>query len=96
MSKEELNKVLEEKFITPIHFSYEVEKIVLKEKINYIDAIVLYCERENVDIESIPKLMTKPLKEKLKIDANRLNYMKSRNFSKAKLPLWLPAPYDDY
>ncbi len=33
MSKEELNKVLEEKFITPIHFSYEVEKIVLKEKI---------------------------------------------------------------
>ena len=87
MSKEELNKVLEEKFITPIHFSYEVEKIVLKEKINYIDAIVLYCERESVDIESIPKLMTKPLKEKLKIDANRLNYMKSRNFSKAKLPL---------
>ena len=87
MSKEELNKVLEEKFITPIHFSYEVEKIVLKEKINYIDAIILYCERENVDVESIPKLMTKPLKEKLKIDANRLNYMKSRNFSKAKLPL---------
>ena len=87
MSKEELNKVLEEKFITPTHFSYEVEKIVLKEKINYIDAIVLYCERESVDIESIPKLMTKPLKEKLKIDANRLNYMKSRNFSKAKLPL---------
>ena len=87
MSKEELNKVLEEKFITPIHFSYEVEKIVLKEKINYIDAIILYCERESVDVESIPKLMTKPLKEKLKIDANRLNYMKSRNFSKAKLPL---------
>lgn len=87
MSKEELNKVLEEKFITPIHFSYEVEKIVLKEKINYIDAILLYCERESVDVEAIPKLMTKPLKEKLKIDANRLNYMKSRNFSKAKLPL---------
>lgn len=87
MSKEELNKVLEEKFITPIHFSYEVEKIVLKEKINYIDAILLYCERESVDVEAIPKLMTKPLKEKLKIDANRLNYMKSRDFSKAKLPL---------
>ena len=62
MSKEELNKVLEEKFITPIHFSYEVEKIVLKEKINYIDAILLYCERESVDVEAIPKLMTKPLK----------------------------------
>ena len=87
MSKEELNKVLEEKFITPIHFSYEVEKIVLREKVNYIDGILLYCERENIEVESIPKLLTRPLKEKLKIDANRLNFMKNRNFSKAKLPL---------
>jgi len=87
MSKEEFNKVLEEKFITPIHFSYEVEKIVLREKVNYIDGILLYCERESIEVESIPKLMTKPLKEKLKIDANRLNFMKSRNFSRAKLPL---------
>jgi len=87
MSKEEFNKVLEEKFITPIHFSYEVEKIVLREKVNYIDGILLYCERESIEVEAIPKLMTKPLKEKLKIDANRLNYMKNRSYSRAKLPL---------
>ena len=87
MSKEEFNKVLEEKFITPIHFSYEVEKIVLREKVNYIDGILLYCERENIEVEAIPKLLTRPLKEKLKIDASRLNYMKNRNLSKARLPL---------
>lgn len=85
--KEELNKVLEEKFLTPINFSYEVEKIVLKEGVNYIDAILLYCERENIEVESIPKLMTKPLKEKLKVDATRLNFMKIKGISKAKLPL---------
>lgn len=86
-NKEELNKVLEEKFLTPIHFSYEIEKIVLRERINYIDAILLYCERESIEVESIPKLMTKPLKEKLKVDATRLNFMKIRGVSKAKLPL---------
>lgn len=85
--KEELSKVLEEKFLTPIKFSYEIERIVLREKMNYIDAILHYCEKETIDVESIPKLMTKPLKEKLKVDATRLNFMKARGVSKAKLPL---------
>jgi len=85
--KEELSKVLEEKFLTPIKFSYEIERIVLKEQMNYIDAILHYCEKESIEVESIPKLMTKPLKEKLKVDATRLNFMKARGGSKAKLPL---------
>ena len=85
--KEEISKVLEEKFLTPIKFSYEIEKIVLREKMNYIDAILYYCDKETIDVESIPKLMTKPLKEKLKVDATRLNFMKARGISKAKLPL---------
>lgn len=85
--KEEISKVLDEKFLTPIKFSYEIEKIVLREKMNYIDAIVSYCDKETIDLESIPKLMTKPLKEKLKVDATRLNFMKARGVSKAKLPL---------
>ena len=85
--KKELEKVLEEKFLTPIKFSYEVERIVIQEKLNYIDAIIFYCDRESIDVESIPKLMTKPLKEKLKIDATRLNFMKAKSVSKAKLPI---------
>jgi len=85
--KKELEKVLEEKFLTPIKFSYEIERIVLQEKMNYIDAILYYCEKENIDVESISKLMTKPLKEKLKVDATRLNFMKARGGSKARLPL---------
>ena len=86
--KKELEKVLEEKFLTPIKFSYEIERIVLHEKMNYIDAILYYCEKENIEVESISKLMTKPLKEKLKADATRLNFMKARGGSKARLPLW--------
>ena len=85
--KKELEKVLEEKFLTPIKFSYEIERIVLHEKMNYIDAILFYCEKESIEVESVSKLMTKPLKEKLKADATRLNFMKQRGGSKARLPL---------
>ena len=86
-TKNELEKVLEEKFLTPIKFSYIIENIVLSEKLNYIDAILHYCEKESIEVESISKLMTKPLKEKLKVDATNLNFMKNIGASKAKLPL---------
>ena len=81
----ELEKVLASKFLTPSKFALEIEKIVAEEKINYIDAIVHYCELNELDVESITKLVSKPLKEKLKWDATRLNFMKAT--SKAKLPL---------
>lgn len=85
--KTELEEVLEKKFLTPIKFSYIIEKIVLKERLNYIDAILHYCEKEKIEVESVSKLMTKPLKEKLKVDAINLNFMKNRGASKAKLPI---------
>ena len=70
---------------TPKTFSLEIEKIVAEEKINYIDAICHYCELNGLDVDSITKLVSKPLKEKLKWDATRLNFMKAT--SRAKLPL---------
>ena len=86
-TKNELEKVLEEKFLTPMKFSLIIENIVLSEKLNYIDAILHYCEKESIEVESVSKLMTKPLKEKLKVDATNLNFMKNAGVSKAKLPL---------
>ena len=86
-NKTELEEGLDKKFLTPIKFSLIIEKIVLKEKLNYIDAILHYCEKEGIEVESVSKLMTKPLKEKLKVDATNLNFMKNRGASKAKLPL---------
>jgi len=81
----ELEKAIESKFLTPSKFALEIEKIVIEEKINYIDAIVHYCEINELEVESVTKLVSKPLKEKLKWDATRLNFMKRT--SRAKLPL---------
>ena len=69
----ELEKAIESKFLTPSKFSLEIEKIVADEKINYIDAIVHYCEINELEVDSITKLVSKPLKEKLKWDATRLS-----------------------
>ena len=83
--KNELEKAIESKFLTPQKFAIEIEKIVAEENLNYIDAIVHYCDANSLEVDSITKLMSKPLKEKLKYDAQELNFMKKT--SRAKLPL---------
>ena len=84
-TNKELEQVIENKFLTPSKFALEIEKIVVEENLNYIDAIVHYCEINNLEVESVTKLISKPLKERLKWDAIRLNFMKKT--SRAKLPL---------
>ncbi len=81
----ELEKVMEKKFLTPSKFALEIETIVAEEKLNYIDAICQYCEMNDIEVDSITKLISKPLKERLKYDAINLNFMKKT--SRAKLPL---------
>jgi hypothetical protein len=82
----ELDKVLESKFYCPSKFTQEIESLVQTvPDMNYIDAIVHFCEKNGIDVESVPKLITKPLKEKLKYEAMELNFLKRS--SRAKLPL---------
>ena len=82
----ELEQAIENKFLTPSKFAIEIEKIVAEEEdFNYIDAICYYCETNNIEVESVSKLISKPLKEKLKWDAIQLNFMKKT--SRAKLPI---------
>jgi len=82
----ELEKVLESKFFCPSRFAQEIESLVqTNPEMNYIDAIVHFCEQNNIDVESVPKLISKPLKEKIKYEAMELNLLKRS--SRAKLPL---------
>jgi hypothetical protein len=82
----ELDKVLESKFYCPSKFTQEIESLVQTvPEMNYIDAIIHFCEKNGIDVESVPKLITKPLKEKIKYQAMELNFLKRS--SRAKLPL---------
>ena len=76
----------EDKFMTSAKFSQEVDKIALiNADMNYIDAVLHLCEVHEIEVESVPKLISKPLKEKLKYEAQKLNFIKKT--SRAKLML---------
>ena len=80
----ELEKVLEKKFFCPSRFAQEIETLVqVNTNMNYIDAIVHFCDQNSIDLESVPKLIPKPLKEKIKYEAQELNFLKRT--SRAKL-----------
>ena len=82
----ELEKALKDKFFCPARFAQEIESLVqVNRDMNYIDAIVYFCDNNNIDVESVPKLISKPLKEKIKYEAQELNFLKRS--SRAKLPV---------
>ena len=81
-----LEELIENKFYCARKFTEEIENIAQQNKdMSYVDAIVFFCEKNNLDVESVPKLITKPLKEKLKCEAMELNLLKRT--SHAKLPI---------
>ena len=86
MPENELEKMMESKFFCSTRFAEAIESLVLNNKdMDYIDAIVHFCDQNSLDLESVPKLISKPLKEKIKCDALELNFMKKT--TRAKLPL---------
>ena len=79
-----LKSALDLKFLCPTKFSQIIEELVKTNvEMNYIDAIVYYCEENGLEVDSVAKLISKPLKEKLKCDAINLNFLKRT--SRAKL-----------
>ena len=56
-------------------FSLEIEKLSKKEDLPYMETVILYCDKEGLEIENIGKLVNTSLKEKIEIEAQNLNYM---------------------
>ena len=76
-------QLLEDKFMTAARFSQEVEKIALhNHDMNYIDSVIHYCELNEIELDSVGKLISKPLKEKLKGNATNLNYLKKTSLAR--------------
>jgi|TARA_X000000368_G_scaffold63441_2_gene44959 hypothetical protein len=58
-------------------FSLIIEDIVKKHKeLSYVDAIVKYCDENNIEIETTARLITKQLKEKIQHQSAQLNLLK--------------------
>ena len=66
---------VQEKLMTPKKFSISNEKTVQESGISYMDALLDYCDKYQLEPEMIKPLITKSLKEKVEVDARNLNYL---------------------
>ena len=69
---------IEKEFMTQGKFTSLVETLVKESGglLNYIEAVTTVCEEYEIEIEIVNKLIARPLKDKIKWDAQKLNYVK--------------------
>ena len=56
-----------------------------KRPITYMDAIIWYCEQNQIEVESVGRLISKALKEKIQVEASKQNLIKVE--ATGKLPV---------
>ncbi len=68
---------------TPKKFTLEIENIVKEKSISHMEAILWYCEQQDIEPDSVKSLVTKGLKEKIEANARELNFLPKQ----AQLPI---------
>ena len=63
--------------------SLEIESYVSENGGSYLDATMVMCEHHRIEPEAIAKYVSKPIREKLEIEARDLNILPKK---KSKLP----------
>jgi hypothetical protein len=69
--------------MTTQKFSLLIENVVKDKRVSYMDAIVWWCEKNEMEIEVAAKLCNGVIKEKLRYEPEKLNFLERP----ARLPL---------
>ena len=75
------------KKLTPKKFSLEIEKIASENNLNHLDSVLLYCDKNKMEIQTVKKLITKALKQKIEANASTLKLLKTTESGVGKLPI---------
>ena len=59
-------------------FSLKIESIVKEKKITYMDAVIDYCNNNDIDLGTVNPMINKSLKEKIKAEAINLKMIKEK------------------
>jgi hypothetical protein len=59
-------------------FSMKIEMVASDLKVSYMDAIVWYCEKHELEIETAAKMINTKIKETIAMEASELNMMKEK------------------
>ena len=63
------------KKITPKKFSLLIEQLVLTKRLTHFEAVMYYCEQNNLEAHTITKSIDKGMREKIQSNAEDLNYL---------------------
>ena len=63
------------KIISPQDFTITIENIKKSKNMTYMDAIQYYCEQNNIELETIGKLVQGTLKSKVREAAENLHFL---------------------
>lgn len=62
------------KILSPQDFTITIEHIRRSKNMTYMDAIQYYCEQNNIELETIGKLVQGALKQKVREEAEELHF----------------------
>ena len=65
--------------ITPTKFGILIETMVLTKNMSYMDACLEYCSENNMEPNSLGRLVNKSLKQKIQVEAEELHYFPKTN-----------------
>ena len=68
---------------TPKTFTLEIENIVKEKQVSHMDAVLWYCDQQDIEPDSVKSLISKGLKEKIEANARDLNFLPKQ----AQLPI---------
>lgn len=71
---------------TPKIFSLEIEKIANETGLSHFDAVLYYCDKNELEVETVSKLITKGLKDKIEANARELKLLQG-DVGVGKLPV---------
>ena len=63
------------KILSPQDFTITIEHIKKSKNMTYMDAIQYYCEQNKIEPETIGKLVQGSLKQKVREEAESLNFL---------------------
>ena len=64
--------------LNKLEFNQEIEKFVKETGESYIDAVVHYAEKNEVEIETVSKMLNKVIRQKIESEASDLNFLKEK------------------
>jgi hypothetical protein len=56
-------------------FSMEIERLAIDKNISHMDAVLDYCRRQDIEPDTVSRLSSKSLKEKIEANARDLNFL---------------------